>query len=397
MSDGGQFPSVLRSCCWLPDSFCKRLLIGIMPYAYYRPVSVIERLISKRSFESHASVLDKRQKMKNTSLVQRATFFLLLLFSNFANAIGDSAGGCGGGGSPLEIAAIAGTPRELEAEIDRSIAQATDVAKRNRKLLSHPNWNKYSIWIAPETISQPIQNKRTIFINWWAGCEGVHLLEIAAASGNQDTAQYLLGAGANPNIGNYNDDTIFMRCANLGGDKKRLSVNGVPDPARTKTEADRKIAVYSQLLAKGGDLSRLNKQGLSALHLCKDPEAITLFLREPSPKDEGTSRPILDFRIERIVEDYYWERDANFSILRQLLPTIANKTLERETLWRICNQCSDPRKADTCNRLSKVIDVPDQDIFLTKDSGATDAAVHQKCKKHLVVPSPPVEIQRITP
>lgn len=303
-------------------------------------------------------------------------FIVLILLSNFAHAIGDSAGGCGRGGTPLEIAAIEGTPQELDTEIDRRIAHATDFAKTNPKLLSHPIFGVAAIWVKPEVVSLPAKDKRSIFINWWSGCEEVRLLELAAAGGNQTNAQYLLDSGADPNIVSWTwKSTIFMRCANLASDQKSLSVNGVPYPTRTTIEAERKIAVYSQLLAKGGDLNRLNAEGLSALHLCKDPEAIAFFLRngadpnrpvEPDAFERAKKRgfmstPVLDFRIKRILEDYDWERDANFSILQKLLPMIQNKILEQQTLRNICRECGVARKAGTCQRLSKILDLPNQD------------------------------------
>ena len=338
------------------------------------------------------------------------SFFLLMLIASFVYAIGDSAGGCGRG-SPVETVAIHGTPQWLDTEIDRQIEYVTAFANNNHKLLTHPNYEKAAIWIKQQVISLPIKDKRAIFINWWSGCEDIHLLELAAAGGNQNIAQYLLNAGANPNIGNYSGDTIFMRCANLGSDQKSLSVNGVPYPTRTKMEADRKIAVYSQLLAKGGDLNRLNQQSLSALHLCKDPEAIAFFLKKgANPNlpvehdrmerlriDGLMSTPILDFRIKRIVKDYDWERDANFSILQQLLPVVKNKALERETLWSICYECSNPRKAEACNRLSKMIDVPDQEIFNSKEQGDKNEVAVENCRKYSGIPSPPVKVLHIIP
>jgi hypothetical protein len=318
---------------------------------------------------------------------RRIAFFALLLLSNFAHAIGDSAGGGCVRNPPLEIAAIAGTPKELEIEIDRQIASATDFGKKILKLLSHPNHEKYSIWVRPETISAPITEKRTIFINWWSGCQGIRVLELAVAGGNQSTTQYLLDTGADPNITIWKNETIFMRCANLTSDHSQLSSDGVTSPTHTMIEEERKIAAYSLILAKGGDLNRLNDYGLSALHLCKDPDAIAFFVENganPNRPDERNvairrekgfmSEPVLDFRIRRILEDYDSERDANFSTLRKLLPVIENKTLKRETMWRICFECSsNAGKAETCQRLAKIIDVPDQDIFDIEDhSGLKD-------------------------
>jgi hypothetical protein len=151
------------------------------------------------------------------------------------------------------------------------------------------------------------------------------------------------------------------------------------------------------LLARGGDLNRANAGGLSALHLCKDPEAIAFYLKNganpnlPVEKDRRKrqntiglmSIPVLDFRLQRIVEDYDWERDANFSIFQQLLPMIKNKTLEKETQWRICYKCSNPRRAETCNRLSKMIDVPNKDIFRSKEQGEKEEVAIEQCRIYI--------------
>lgn len=306
---------------------------------------------------------------------KRIAFTVLALASGLAHAQGGSgSGGCGNG--QIEISAIHGTPQELDTEIDKSIAYTTKFAKENPNLLSHPNYAHTAIWIKPEIVSLSAKEKRSIFINWWSGCQEVRLLELAAAGGNQTNAQYLLDRGADPNIVSVTwKSTIFMRCANLASDRKSLSVNGVPYQTRTTIEAERKIAVYSQLLEKGGDLNRLNSEDLSALHLCKDPEAIAFFLRngadpnrpvEPNAFERAKKRgfmstPVLDFRIKRILEDYYWERDANFSILQKLLPMIQNKILEQQTLSNICRECGVARKAETCQRLSKILVLPNQD------------------------------------
>lgn len=310
---------------------------------------------------------------------KRIAFTVLALVSGLAYGQGGSgSGGCGNG--QLEVSAIHGTPQELDTEMDKIIAYATKFAKENPNLLSHPNYARAAIWIKPETVSLSAKEKRAIFMNWWSGCQGIRLLELAAAGGNQRNAQHLLDGGADPNIvdskGPYAENTIFMRCANLASDHKSLSVNGVPYPTRTMIEAEQKIAVYSQLLAKGGDLNRLNQQGLSALHLCKDPEAVAFFLRnganpnrpveqssiERAKKGGFLSTPVLDFRINRILEDYYWERDANFSILQKLLPVIQNKNLEQPTRRRICRECRVAKKVETCQRLAKTIELPKQNL-----------------------------------
>lgn len=229
----------------------------------------------------------------------------------------------------------------------------------------------------------------------WSGCNDIHLLELAAAGGNQLTAQYLLNAGAEPNILSAGN-TIFMRCANLRDDRKRLSINDVPPITRLKKDIDGKFAVYKLLLTRGGDLNKLNYSGLSALHLCRDPETIAFYLQNganpnrPAKGDRANNQnnkdlisiPVLDFHLTRIVNDYDLMRDTDFSILEKLLPSIKNKTLKQETLSHICYMCSDPEKAATCKRLSKLIDVPDKDIFRSIEHGEKNDVAIEKCKNY---------------
>ncbi|MCI5070497.1 hypothetical protein [Acidovorax sp.] len=296
------------------------------------------------------------------------------------------------GSSDLEKLAMFGTEEELVAEIDARIYHIAEWTKK------YETWKKHPIWTNPAVTSASLENRRTTFINWWTGCSNIRLLDLVIASGNQSGAKYLLDAGADPNIvseGDYRRETIFMRCANLTRDRRGLTT-GAPPP-RSKEEIQEKIAVYSQIIAKGGDVNQLSKDRLSPLHRCQDPEIVAFLLENganpnrpiepkstPGAKSVSMSEPVLDYRVNRILEDYYWERDANFSILQTLLPRIANKALKQSTIWRICYECSNVRKSETCQKLAKIIKAPDQEIFGIEGRGysSNNDERFEQCRKY---------------
>lgn len=79
--------------------------------------------------------------MKFRLITPTIALFHLVLLSNFAYAIGDSAGGCGLEGSPLEVAAISGTPGKLITQIDHAIVTKHDYEEKHRDYVN-PNWNR---------------------------------------------------------------------------------------------------------------------------------------------------------------------------------------------------------------------------------------------------------------
>lgn len=315
--------------------------------------------------------------MKNISAALKVFAFATVLVPRLCFAYSGAGGECGSGA--LETAAKYGTPEELAFAIDQRVNSLEKVvASWDKELAKHPNYQDTSrVWLDGKVKRAPLEEKRKIFAQWWTGCREIKLLDVAVSTANAKNIEFLLSLGADPNAPSYRGRTLLMRCP-YAQDSKDGSVipHGVP-PARTQEQQERVLAVYSFLLNHGASISQQDRDGLNALHLCKDPAIIKLLIKaganvligidrklDPSTiRDYPVTQRVVDYRARQIVDNLSWEVDAQFAIIEQFLPLVNDRRVTAETERLISWRCEEPRKASICSRLGGLISARDANIF----------------------------------
>ena len=326
---------------------------------------------------------------KPTKIIYLALLLFFLSFPLQVNSYSGAGGECGN--DKLEMSAISGTSKELEVEIDAAINSAeyweNDHFKKFKKDLTRKH-----VWTSAEMVSASQAKKRSLFINSWAGCSSMTLLDIVAAAGNVENARYLLASGADPNIKSiYNYTTVFMRCASLDSSGKHAT-QSAPSPNRPRKEIQNKIDVYSLMLEKGGNLSVTSgrtpsgKHWISALHLCSVPEVIAFYLKNGADPNLAVENPeyhhenensIWAWHVSEIINGY--EPDAHLTILSLLAPKVKNKALSPASEWGICFACSKETKNNICKKLSALIKVRDIEIFHSLSTPTSNIYPGDRC------------------
>lgn len=195
--------------------------------------------------------------------------------------------------------AASGSPEELQTELDRVIKQRVypkpkqciagvcrrpDNTGKNRLVLQK-NIER------PELIAVSLQ---------CASSGGLQLLDFAVAAGNLPNVKFLLAHGASP-LGEtaYHHDTLFMRCIDISSvfvhRRKGDGANSTRIFIPPAVNAEKRNKAYELLLAAGADINYQNKEGLSPLHRCNDPEVLQWFLSHganPELKAKPSSDPI---------------------------------------------------------------------------------------------------------
>ncbi len=341
--------------------------------------------------------------MNNISARNRCfVFAVLVLMPCLAYAIGDSAGGgCTSADlkRPLLVAAMVGSPSELESEITKSIERYIVSSRRDRYIAP---WEK-----VPE--NEPLPRALALdsvvikaWVNLLQSCDET-LLDFAAAAGNIENVKFLLAVGADPSgrtsgIANFvkkigiklvgsdfvgNGSTIFMRCLSMTSDWQRIEK--YYDTNRSLDEYKKTLNVYSLLLKNGADLNLKDNYENTALHICEDPEAIRFFL------DNGANPNLVDAydflgrvgdtpfsrHVYRALDGPDATSDNSLRIAELMASGGASKLVN---LQRVCNSCGGGRKKNQCTVLSKLLDVNDKRIFQSRDQIAIDDSVSWRCK-----------------
>lgn len=330
--------------------------------------------------------------------ILNSAFLLLLLAPCLAVAYSGAGAECGN--QLLELAAINGTPKELEENIEKFIEEFVEYQQKNRSF-SEKIFKKVR---APSSLASDNLVRKT-FVNSWYGCKG-GLLDRAVAAGNIENANYLLNIGADPNGRQTgwadflrsvevkpvtstrvaDESTIFMRCLNLTSDRK--SVSAFFNRKRSDDELQKVFSVYSLLIARGADLNAKDERGYTALHNCNDPESIRFFIENGANPNIGstTNRALsknttpLSLRVYQVVTSTGVYKDTYLPIAEFLARATIDKKVTEETERAICYNCSGVEKNTECTALSKMLDVSDKRIFQSKGYVTNENSRSWRCK-----------------
>lgn len=105
------------------------------------------------------------------------------------------------------------------------------------------------------------------------------LLDYAVASGNLPVVKFLLDFGVDPNAISRYGDTLFHRCVfvpSVWKDGKRLESKDF--------SIEKRFEAMEVVLARGGDLQRLDQNRLSAIWVCKKEEIVDFYIRKIAEK-----------------------------------------------------------------------------------------------------------------
>lgn len=320
----------------------------------------------------------------------RCSLSLGLIFgtSLFAPLLAHAYSGAAGaecGNTKLEITALKGTPSALEAAIDDSVTTLESVVSRWSSGIAKLYPDTSRVWLDPDVKTSSREAKRKTFVRWWTGCQGIKILDAAVAGANVENVKRLLLLGADPNNPSvsWGGGALLMRCP-VARDNS-VSVNSTP-PARTPEEVEAVVGVYAVLLRAGADPQQQDREGLTPLHLCKDPVVVNLFIKAGADVSIGIqpgadlatlydypiTKRILDHRVRQIAKlGPTWEREAQFAIIEMIAPLLKDTRVTKETERLVSWGCKDPRNAETCIRLGALITVTDKEILKPLGQRAT--------------------------
>lgn len=281
------------------------------------------------------------------------------------------------GDEKLEAVTMKGQPRDLETAVDAKVAVLQEVVSKWSRGIAKLYPETAGVWLDPKVKNSSRDEKRITYVKWWTGCQGVKLLDAAVAGANLENIKWLLLLGADPNAPYVNGwrRTLLMRCPVRRQD--RLVVYAIP-PERTPDEDKAVIAAYSLLLQAGVDPRQSDAEGLTALHLCKDPAVVDLLIQhgadvsagidprvDPATiRDYPVTPRVLDYRVRQIAKlGSVWEQEMHFTVLGRILPLLKDARVTAETERLVSWGCEAPANAETCARLGKMIVATDPEIF----------------------------------
>jgi ankyrin repeat protein len=122
-------------------------------------------------------------------------------------------------------------------------------------------------------------------------CNHLTALEYAVAAGNIAAAEFLLDNGADPNAlgirganpAQFRTRTILMRCLDLAANSHTRQLG-------IKVEPSHRTRALQLLIDRGADVNARDAGGETALHICTDIDALTIYLAKganPSVRGYG--------------------------------------------------------------------------------------------------------------
>jgi hypothetical protein len=283
-----------------------------------------------------------------------SSFALLVSFCvhGSALAIGDSGGdACAGSLNARDLVGIAekGTREELQASL-RRIAQVRIEQRQSPAVAAAKRW--WHLLTRPRARTKEVRNSdvetevaKLVSMRLCNG-SGARLLDHSVAAGNMATTLLLLELGAYEEAldKGHQGQSLFFRCVyvsepNLAGRRE----------------------AYRHLIQKGADLNRATASGTGPLQTCRDPQAIALMLELGARLDASSHDP-LDHWTEQAVA-------RQDTVAVEIVRVFANmpasdRTLSRETEWRICVECSGGETRPAyCEQLARLVEPRDRRIF----------------------------------